>query len=62
VTAATGDVSLPRSAFLMSSAGLSAGYTVEQFASAIGQGASESAAAPDATAEVEPATPEKSAN
>src|SRR3546814_1285985 len=36
VTAATGDVSLPRSAFLMSSAGLSAGYTPEQFAAAIG--------------------------
>ncbi len=62
VTAATGDVSLPRSAFLMSSAGLSAGYTTEQFASAIGQSTGESAAAPDATAEAEPATPEKSAN
>src|SRR3546814_14800160 len=57
VPAATDDVSLPPSAFLMSSAGLSAGYTVAQFASAIGQGASESPAAPDATPEVTHPTP-----
>src|SRR3546814_19343781 len=49
VTAATGDVSLPRSAFLMSSAGLSAGYPPEPFAAAIAQVSGDAASAPHAT-------------
>ena len=36
-TPAGEDVSLPRSAFLMSPAGLAAAYTAEQFAAAVAQ-------------------------
>lgn len=63
VTAATGDdVSLPRSAFLMSPAGLAAAYTADQFAAALAQATGAPAPLPDATAEAASAAPDKPAS
>ncbi len=63
VTTATGDdVSLPRSAFLMSPTGLAAAYTAEQFAAAVAQATGEPAPQADATADAAPASAQKPAN
>ena len=62
VTTPSGDdVSLPRSAFLMSPAGLAAAYTAEQFAAAVAQATGAPAPQADATAATTTAT-EKPAN
>ena len=55
------DVSLPRSAFLMSPAGLAAAYTAEQFAAAVAQATGAPAPQADASAATTTAT-EKPAN
>ncbi|MBW8296085.1 hypothetical protein [Sphingopyxis sp.] len=63
VTAATGDdVSLPRSAFLMSPAGLAAAYTADQFAAALAQATGATAPLPNASAEAASAAPDKPAS
>lgn len=62
VTTPSGDdVSLPRSAFLMSPAGLAAAYTAEQFAAAVAQATGAPAPQADASAATTTAT-EKPAN
>src|SRR3546814_14323604 len=54
VTTPSGDdVSLPRSAFLMSPAGLAAAYTADQFAAAVAQVTGEPAPQADTTAAAE---------
>ncbi|WP_228383630.1 hypothetical protein [Sphingopyxis fribergensis] len=61
-TAAGDDVSLPRSAFLMSPAGLAAAYTAEQFASAVAQATGAPAPQADATADAATPAPDKPAS
>lgn len=61
-TAAGDDVSLPRSAFLMSSAGLAAAYTADQFAAAVAQVTGEPAPQAETVAGAEPAATEKPAD
>lgn len=57
VTTASGDVSLPRSAFNMTAAGLSAAYSAEQFAAAVATATGTAAPAAEVTAEAEAAAP-----
>lgn len=55
VTTASGDVSLPRSAFNMTAAGLSAAYSAEQFAAAVATATGTAAPAAEVTAEADAA-------